>query len=168
MVNVTIENKPVGETAKDHAEKQEIIYPEVPNFQPSPYGVLPENQTAQEQNFQLLEQQLKDREDYCKALDLIIQIIESNPLIINKYIVPSTDNLANLIEYLSKSEQVEIVLEDDDINCCSFGPQNFFIIRAIYIHNNGSIYNFHHCCPEVIRLLESHRISTHICTMDLR
>ena len=44
-----------------------------------------------------IQQEIQNKDNMITALSLIIDILESNPLIINKYIIASTDNLQNLI-----------------------------------------------------------------------
>ena len=108
------------------------------------------------------ENQLQSSQSINQALSLVIDILESNPLIINKYIISSFTNLQKLILLLTSADQVELELDDPDIDCFCSAITSYQRIKSIYILKNNQQYNFHYAFPESVRILDRHKISTQI------
>ena len=59
---------------------------------------------------------LNNSENVAKALILIIDLIQSNPLLINKFIIPTYETFRELVCILTESDDVDIQFSDD-IGC---------------------------------------------------
>jgi hypothetical protein len=106
---------------------------------------------------------LEEKDRSVQALNLIIEIIKNNPLIVNKYIIAHHNVLGELVKLLSNSTGIEIIEKDTDIECCS--SSSLVLIDKIFVHRGGETYNLKYTFPEVIRILDEHRISTKICAV---
>jgi len=112
-----------------------------------------------------IQQEIQNKDNMITALSLIIDILESNPLIINKYIIASTDNLQNLIMLLTNAQEVEFQFDDPEVGCfCK--PESYYTLRSIYVHKDGNQYVFKHAFPQALRILDNHKISTKIVTFE--
>ena len=138
----------------------------VPNY-PNIYDTIPPpvQERSVEDVISPIESEIQDKDNIIQALSLIIDIMRSNPLIINKYIVASSYNLQELILLLTGAETVDIQFDDPEISCfCS--PEPYLHIRSIYVTKNGSQQIFKHSFPTALRILDENRISTKITILD--
>ena len=101
---------------------------------------------------------VKDKNCLIQALALIIDLYESNPLIVNKLIIADDVTLSNLLFLLTGADEVEIVKKDFEVGCLCNAPPYAFVDKII-IHKNGEIYNLKYSFPNVVRLLDNRRIS---------
>ena len=101
---------------------------------------------------------VKDKNCLIQALALIIDLYESNPLIVSKCIVAEEEVLSRLLLLLTDGDEVEIVKKDIDTGCLCKTP-TFELVDKIIIHKNGEIYNLKYSFPNVIRLLDNRRIT---------
>jgi hypothetical protein len=130
----------------------------------SPFGIQPvtyQDRSA-EDILHSYEEQLNSTQAINQALSLVIDILESNPLIINKFIIASFSNLQKLILLLTSADEIEIQLGDPDLDCLCSPITTYQTVQAIYVHKNNTQYNFHYAFPEAVRMLDRHKISTHI------
>ena len=101
---------------------------------------------------------VKDKNCLIQALALIIDLYESNPLVVNKCIVAEEETLIKLLMLLTDGDEVEIVKKDIEVGCLCKSPQ-FLFVDKIIIHKNDEIYNLKYSFPNVVRLLDNRRIS---------
>ena len=101
---------------------------------------------------------VKDKNCLIQALALIIDLHESNPLIVNKCIVAEEEVLAKLLFLLTDADEVEIVKKDIEVGCMCKVPQ-FELVDKIIIHKNDEIYNLKYSFPNVVRLLDNRNIT---------
>lgn len=106
-----------------------------------------------------LKQQISDRDKMCQALSLIIEILENNPIIINKWVVADDQTLKQLILLLTDADEVDIQIGDIDCGCSQTKYSN---IQCIYVIKDGTAQNFKYSCPNACRILDTHRISTNL------
>ena len=99
---------------------------------------------------------MDEKENIIKALSLIIDIIQNNPLIVNKYIIAELETLTELIKLMTNAEAVEIDVDDID---CSCSKTKYRVIKRIYIKKDGEIYSMSQC-PVILRLFDNYKIST--------
>lgn len=100
---------------------------------------------------------ISDREKLIEALNLIIDIQQNNPLIINKYMVAEEETFIKLIKLFTDSDSVELLKVDPDTSCtCKI---KYEIITKIIVKKNGEIYNLKYNYPDVIEELDNRRIS---------
>ena len=64
-----------------------------------------------------LNQIIKNKDMLIQALVLSLDIIQNNPLIINKYVIADEHELALLIKYLTDAEEVDIIKNDHECSC---------------------------------------------------
>ena len=110
--------------------------------------------TAYEKTAEISDE-IEEKENTIKALSLIINIIQSNPLIVNKFVIADTETLQELIKLMTNAESVEI--DTDDIECSCFNPK-YRIIKRIYIRKSGEVYGINQC-PILLRLFDNYKIS---------
>ena len=102
--------------------------------------------------------QIQDQEKIVQALSLIIELLESNPLIINKYVIAKVETLEELITLLTGADSVEILTADIECGC---NPSKAVApVERIYVTKGGDIKQLKYDFPEALRMLETHRIST--------
>lgn len=94
-----------------------------------------------------------------KALSLIIDLLESNPLIVNKYIVPTESTFIELIQALTLADSIEIKYTEVDIDCCGFSSTSYSLVDKIYIIKSDETASLLYNYPDVIQLLDDHKIS---------
>ena len=101
---------------------------------------------------------VKDKNCLIQALALIIDLYESNPLIVNKCIVAEEEVLIRLLLLLTDADEVEVVKKDIEVGCMCKTPQ-FMFVDKIIIHKNDEIYNLKYSFPNVVRLLDNRHIT---------
>ena len=102
--------------------------------------------------------QIQDQEKVVQALSLIIELLESNPLIINKYVIAKAETLEELITLLTGADSVEILTADIECGC---NPSKAVApVERIYVTKGGDIKQLKYDFPEALRMLETHKIST--------
>jgi hypothetical protein len=160
--NITVNIAPNGETRVRNENENDIpIQP--PILEPgmvsygSPYANLTLPASVEEYQNILLH---KDHE--VKALNLIIEIIKSNPLIVNKFIIAKSDSLLELIKLLTHADDVEFTEREIDVGCVCSCDDHLFNIDKIFIRKNNEVFNLKYHYQYVIQILESHRISIKI------
>ena len=133
----------------------------------NPYAALPDAKTRDlatvedaTQDINQLQALLKSKEDMALALTLMLNLVENNPLIVNKFIVAPEDVLCELIKLLTSATKVTIkYLLDDDIGC-SCGALKYLPVDKIYVEKDGETYVLKYSFPDATKLLDDHRIST--------
>ena len=155
-------------TATSNPDKK-VAYPKIDNELPppptqddNPYANLPNEPTPVTRDIESamrkteeISESIEEKENTIKALTLIIDIIQNNPLLVNKYIVAEMETLSELIRLITNSEEVEI--DTDDIECYCSQPK-YRIIRRIFIKKQGDIYSLSQA-PVVMRLFDNYKIS---------
>ena len=99
--------------------------------------------------------EIKDKENTIKALTLIIDILQNNPLVKNDLVIAESETLAELVRLLTSSDNVEI--ECGDIEC-SCSKTTYKMVNHIYITKDGELYEIQQC-PALIRLFNNYKIS---------
>lgn len=133
----------------------------------NPYESLPE--CAEERDLSSIEdirnaynqlnETIKEKENVAQALAIMLNLIENNPLIINKLIIAPADVLTELIKLLTSSDEVKInYLIDADVGC-SCGINKYIAIDKIYVIKNGETKILKYGYPDAIQLLDQHKIS---------
>ena len=104
-----------------------------------------------------LNQIIKNKDMLIQALVLSLDIIQNNPLIINKYVIADEHELALLIKYLTDAEEVDIIKNDHECSCSV--SKKYDIINRIMIKKNGEIYNLKYSYPDVNQYLYDRKFS---------
>jgi hypothetical protein len=142
--NVTVN---IGAPVERSIEQTDVIYSE------NPYSNLKLPDSVEE--FRAIIQE-KDRLN--EALNLILHIIENNPLIVNKLIIATNEMLSNLIQLLTNSDSVDITMKHSDIGCCG-ATADVQLVDKIFVKRGNEVLNLKYTYPDVIQLLDSHNIS---------
>ena len=131
----------------------------------NPYSGLPNEQTIINRSIETamkkteeITETIEEKDNTIKALSLIIEIIQSNPLIVNKYVVAEMETLAELIRLITNSDKVEI--DCDDIEC-SCSKTKYQVVKRIYINKRGEVYGITQC-PVILRLFDNFKISLNL------
>src|SRR5215469_7557020 len=104
---------------------------------------------------------LTAKDNNIQALNLIIHIIKSNPLMINNFVISYASDLEVLMKLLTGGDEVQIVPNDFEAGCCSSG--SCVMIDKIFVAKNGETQNLKYNYPEVIRTLDEYRITYRMC-----
>ena len=109
--------------------------------------------------YKQLNETIKEKENIAKALTIMLNLVENNPLIVNKLIIAPADVLTELIKLLTSSEEVKFnYLFDADVGC-TCGVNKYVAIDKIYVIKNGETKIMKYDYPDAIQLLDQHRIS---------
>ena len=112
------------------------------------------------QDTQELQALLQSKDDMAKALTIMLNLIEHNPLIVNKYIVAPEETLCELIRLLTSGTKVTITyLLDDDVGC-TCGALKYMLVDKIYVEKDGDTHVLKYSFPDATKLLDDHKIST--------
>ena len=101
---------------------------------------------------------LREKDRQIEVLKLIINILQSNPLIINKYIIADDEALERMIKLLTNAEAVQIDAEDVAEGCIS--KKTYRKIHSMYVTKAGKTLNLKYDFPDVMKTLKDLRIST--------
>ena len=101
-------------------------------------------------------------ETVAQALILIIDLIQSNPLIINKYIVPNENTFRDLICILTNADDVDIKRVEDV--GCTLSSKKYDLIDDIFVISDGDPKSLKYGYPEVARLFDRFNISIKMIT----
>ena len=108
---------------------------------------------------------VKTKDAITQALSIMLNLVEHNPLIVNKYIISPKEILINLIQLLTEADKVDIIMavEDVDCGCTSSSKNNYSVIDKIYVSKDGNTSILKYGFAEALQILETHRISTKFC-----
>ena len=105
---------------------------------------------------------VKTKDAITQALSIMLNLVEHNPLIVNKYIISPKDILINLIQLLTEADKVEIIM-NVDVDCGCSANSKYSVIDKIYVTKNGNTSILKYNYAEALQILEIHRISTKFC-----
>ena len=137
--------QPTREINAIKSETSEIIYPP-----PA------EEKTNSEKDFNAL---IKSKDNTIHAYSLLLEIVENNPLIINKQVIAEIDALSHLILFLTEADTVDIQVSSD-IECSCVGSAKFVAVEKIFIAKNNETLNFKYNYADANKVLSEHHIST--------
>ena len=101
-------------------------------------------------------------ETVAQALILIIDIMQSNPLMINKFIVPKESYFHDLICVLTHAEDVDIKRVEEV--GCTLSSKKYDLIDDIFVIKDGEPNSLKYAYPEVARLFDRFNISIKMIT----
>ena len=138
--------------------------PAYPSVMPSPVSPQPPAPSPDDSStasiyaeLENLHSMLNNYETVAKALILIIDLIESNPLIVNKVIVPSEPSFKELICVLTEAEDIDIRYHDEV--SCSLSSKKYKLIEDIYVIKDGEAQSLKYTYADVTRLFDRFNIS---------
>ena len=157
VVNVNVQQPPITVHYPAPYEIDENITV-VPATPPQPQPQPPQQtRAADTKTLDELHEMLNNSENVAKALIMIIDIMQSNPLIINKLIVPYKQPFIELVQTLTDADDVDIQF-NDDVGC--FASNKYKVVDDVYIIKNGDTQSLKYGFPEVLRLFDRFNIST--------
>lgn len=101
------------------------------------------------------------KDKICQALLLMLDIVEHNPLIVNKYIIAEAESLKELVLLLTNGDEVSIQ-SDFDVGC-TCGSNKYVNVDKIFVKKNDETFNFKYAFPEALKILDDHKISIKFC-----
>lgn len=146
-------NNETQETFQEAFQEASIKQPSVEN----PYNDLPRERdidSAMEKTSAITDS-IEDKNNAIKALSLIIEILQNNPLIINKFVVAEREVLEELIRLLVNADEVDI--ECGDIECSCTKP-TYLVVKRIFIEKDSLVYTIDQC-PVILKLFDYYKIS---------
>ena len=96
-------------------------------------------------------------ETVAKALILIIELLQSNPLKLNKIIVPTEPAFKELILVLTGADDVEIRYSEDI--ACGISSKKYRVIEDIIVVHNQEPKSLKYSHPDILRLFDRFNIS---------
>jgi hypothetical protein len=132
-------------------------YPSVMPTSIDPPAVETPQNTKTNEDLINLYNMLNNYETVAKALILIIDLIQSNPLKINKYIVPTEKTFRDLICVLTNAEDVDIKRVEEV--GCTLSSKKYDLIDDIFVITDGDPKSLKYGYPEVARLFDRFGIS---------
>ena len=93
-----------------------------------------------------------------EVLKLIIDILHSNPLIVNKYVIADDELLIQMIALLCNASDVQIDAEDVGTGCIS--KNKYRKVQSIYVTAGDKTLNLKYDYPSVMKALKDLHIST--------
>ena len=93
-----------------------------------------------------------------KVLRIIIDILHSNPLIVNKYIIADDEKLMRMVALLCNASEVHI--DADDVGCGCVSKNTYRKVHSIYVVVDGQTKNLKYDFSDVMYTLREFHIST--------
>lgn len=169
-VNINKENNSNNSNSNENSNKNEMettseVY--YPTRNSNPYNNLVDENNSEntsncnnesKNNNSQLEEQLKYKDNVIEALSSLLKIVESNPLIVNKYIIASLEDLNQLIKLLTDANEVHINT-NNDVECTCIPNVKFVAVEKIYILKGDETLNFKYSFPEANKILDDHHVS---------
>ena len=135
-----------------------VSYPPIQEISPKSGVITPRSDSKNQESVDELQAVIHSKDNIINALSLMVDIMESNPLIVNKYVIADLDSLTLLIQYLTEAERVDIQ-EGLDVDCSCIGCPKYTPVDKIYITKNGETQNFKYQYPNANKVLDDHHIS---------
>ena len=124
-------------------QPQEVSYPHVFERDVEPQGALFND---------------KSKDNLINALSLLLNIVENNPLVVNKCIIADLDSLTQLISFLTEADAVD-VQTSSEVECSCVNSPKFVAIDKILITKNNETLNFKYHYADANQTLDEHHIS---------
>ena len=87
-------------------------------------------------------------------------------MVVNKYIVASREDLAELIKLLTNADEVHINLSDE-VECTCVNSVSFSAVDRIYILKDNDTLNFKYSFPDANKILDDHHVSIKLVSVYL-
>ncbi len=92
-----------------------------------------------------------------QVLRLVIDIMHSNPLVVNKYIIADDELLVEMIRLLCNADDVQ--LDADDLGAGCMSKKTYRKVNSIYVTSGGKTLNLKYDYPSVMKNLKDLHIS---------
>ena len=138
-------------------DRVSVKYPDINNNEAENNDVKERSVETAEETLINLQNIIHDKDLLIQALILCLDIIENNPLIVNKYIIADEDALIKLIKLLTDTSEVELLKADPDSYCCKSNTYDY--VSKIYVHKDNETFNLKYSFPDVCEFLTQRKIS---------
>ena len=120
----------------------------------APVNVTTSVQLSEDEKIERIAELTRENE----VLKLIIDILHSNPLIVNKYVIADDEILMQMIALLCNASDVQIDAEDVGTGCIS--KNKYRKVQSIYVTSGDKTLNLKYDYPSVMKALKDLHIST--------
>ena len=128
-----------------------------PTPAPVTVSTVPEPETDYYEELETLHAMVSNYETVSKALILIIELYMSNPLVINKIIVPTEDVFRELVKVLTGADDIEVRYTEEV--GCTLGSKKYKLVEDIIVIKSTEPKSLKYSHPDVIRLFDRFNIS---------
>ena len=135
-INITTTGQPAT-TATTTPAPESVIYPDS-----NPYTI----------------DEVEQLKNQVEVLKLYIEMLQNNPLVVNKYIIVDDEKLIHFIKLLTRAEDVQIDADDIGQGCLS--SKTYRKIHNIFVIINGQTLNLKYDFPKAMKELIDLKIST--------
>ena len=122
--------------------------------------VYPNGEINYEALCQELNKQIETLNQQIEALKIIIDMMKSNPIIINKLIVADDEKLSRLVLLLTNAS--EVIIDAEDLGAGCFTGHTYRKVNAIYVIKDSNTKNLKYDFPDVMKTLKDLGINTKI------
>ena len=130
---------------------------------PSAYQVPINNPTADVVTRDIdLTADIADKDAQITVLEALLACYETNPIIINEFVVCKYETLMDIIKTLTGVDKVEFPLDED--KSCTGCNSEYMYISKVFVTKDGKSQEFKHGWNEKYSLLQHHGISLKIYT----
>ena len=168
VINLNVNHSSEPKESQTTIERPQTPTPIAPTInEANPYATIESGavQYVQERSIDTAKESLSElqelihsKDNIINAYSLMLDIVENNPLIVNRYVVADIESLTQLISYLTEAERVDIQ-EALDVDCSCSGHPKFVPVEKIYITKHGETQNFKYSYPNANKILDDHHIS---------
>ena len=135
-INITTTGQPTA-TATTTPTSESVIYPDS-----NPYTI----------------DEVEQLKNQVEMLKLYIEMLQNNPLVVNKYIIVDDEKLIHFIKLLTRADDVQIDADDIGQGCLS--SKTYRKIHNIFVIINGQTLNLKYDFPKAMKELIDLKIST--------
>lgn len=100
---------------------------------------------------------IAQKEKQIEILELLLNIYENNPLIVNSLVICKAQDLMQLIKLITDADKVELMLDAD--KSCSCSSSKFTYVDSIFVTREGKTVDFKLAFNDKYTLLLKHAIS---------
>ena len=143
-ININVDRNSTSQAIPNDQNDQKVIDRDVVNY--SEQQILDQNPYADLEN------------NIVKALSIMLDLVESKPLIVDDQIVVPRDILIELLKILTEGEEITINEIIPDSGCLYKVPK-YSIIDKLYIIKEGNPLILKYSFPDVVKLFDDHKIS---------
>ena len=138
-----------------------VVSPQMCHYEtPAPAEVKERSIDTANETLKNMESIIKNKDLLIQVLVLCVDILENNPLIINKFVIAEEKELSLMIKYLTDADEVDIYKVDHECKCTIGKSEKYDIVDRIIVKKNGEIYNLKYSFPDVVQFLFERRFST--------
>ena len=136
-INITTSAQPATTATTSTPTSETVIYPDS-----NPYTI----------------DEVEQLKNQVEMLKLYIEMLQNNPLVVNKYIIVDDEKLIQFIKLLTRADDVQIDADDIGQGCVS--SKTYRKIHNVFVIINGQTLNLKYDFPKAMKELIDLKIST--------